>query len=1248
MSNIDIALGVSGLEGIPTTLTSILTSLKQMETSAKNISAAFDTINSKAGGQKDVSDGFRQTSFEAKTLEERLKKIVKAREDATANQELIKSIEKEKDAIRNIVNQYKDEQKAKAKLATENANVVKSAKLITVEYGQQIGLIKQLENRMELLKQKMRAATDPKDVRNLSAEIKKLSLEKKNLTTATNSLSDGIDKVGKQSKIASGIMGQFRGVLINTFGAYAVLAGLKSTFNTIREFEKAMTMVKAVTNATASEMQLLFDITKNIVRKGSIFDPKTLAETQLELSKLGFTASEIALMIEPINNLAIATGEDLTKASEIATSAMRSFGLSAADLSRVIDVMGKALNISALDLSSWNEAMKYAAPVAHQLGWEVEDVASMTALLANQQIKGSMAGTAMRQIFLKLADSGSNLQKAMGGNIRTFEDFIAGLRRMNEAGISLNEILEATDVRTSTAFSIFTSGVETLSDVRDGFDSVNGSIKEMAEINMETLDAKIKQLNASWSNFIVAVDSGDGILSRAFKATIDNVTEVLDIASLRSQYPFLYALGNTRKILEQIDYESNKYEKESRDRVNKTKNKATNDYKESLIELRNDLNNKKISIKQFEEEKLEIQKKSNELIAKENSTYARDILGQIVAKENTISVGLKSQDLVIAKETLGSAKRALLEFKSQIASAYDDKPIEELNVEFTKTFNLLSELKRGDTISESAVTEIKYQEMILDIINSELDQRKVVNEKKKSLSEEELAALEKAERERIARLKESARIEYEIRKSYIESNLEYTDSRRKADLLMAKKDYDIQLNNIEVQEKDKLHLKEQYNQLNLNLEKQYLTEVQNLHQSDNDKNIKFLYDSKMKELAEKKRLNDLELETEKINLQELKNKLSALPKDDTVGRRALTDQILGKEFAIRMKEANNEIAEFQFQVDAINDIVGFGADRTWLISVLGLTDEQIKLLEDKLKIAKAKIGLITPELQAPEKRDIFSMLGLTFSEDEKDLIIQGLKEVEDAIVSMTNTMVESAKARTQASQQRVDELQQELETELQLAEQGFSSNVTLKRQQLEEEKKIRDENLEDQKRIQRQQLILQSALDAANLISTVIKLALTEVGTKGLVGIITAGVGAAGLYALVASVKAKSKEITSYEKGGYEYLKGRSHSEGGISLGEGREAQGGEMLAVFNRKATSKYGKTIEGFVDAINKDKLSINTKNVMSDSKSNIIVNVDNKKLNDIHGVLRDIRDTSVTYHGSYKIVRQGNAVRRIRMRE
>ncbi len=323
MDDIDIGLGISGLQAIPKTLTQILSSLKQMETAVNGITNAFDNAN-KAAGKSGTKKSVDSMAYSTDNLTKKLNQYNNALEEATVNHQKIFEIEQKRAAIKNVTNRFADEQRELKKLAQEKekaakkeaaglANVRENQQKVRLEYSQQIGVIKQLENRMSLLKQKMNAATDPKEVQRLSAEIRKLAAEKGKLT-------GGVEKLGKQTQLTSSIMGQFRGVLVNTFGAYAVIAGIRSTFNTIKEFEKSMTMVKAVTGATSDEMKTLFDITKNIIRRGSIFDPKTLAETQLELSKLGFTASEIAMMIEPINDLAIATGEDLTKASEIATS----------------------------------------------------------------------------------------------------------------------------------------------------------------------------------------------------------------------------------------------------------------------------------------------------------------------------------------------------------------------------------------------------------------------------------------------------------------------------------------------------------------------------------------------------------------------------------------------------------------------------------------------------------------------------------------------------------------------------------------------------------------------------------------------------------------------------------------------------------------------------------------------------------------------------------------------------------------
>ena len=70
------------------------------------------------------------------------------------------------------------------------------------------------------------------------------------------------------------------------------------------------------------------------------------------------------------------------------------------------DVLAATANNSAQTLTDLGDSMKYAAPVADEYGLSLEQTTKALGALANFGIKGSMAGTNMRKIMLKLADAG--------------------------------------------------------------------------------------------------------------------------------------------------------------------------------------------------------------------------------------------------------------------------------------------------------------------------------------------------------------------------------------------------------------------------------------------------------------------------------------------------------------------------------------------------------------------------------------------------------------------------------------------------------------------------------------------------------------------------------------------------------------------------------------------------------------------------------------------------------------------------
>ena len=154
-----------------------------------------------------------------------------------------------------------------------------------------------------------------------------------------------------------------------------------------------------------------------------------------ELGRAGFKPAEILDAIGSVLNLARATSTDLPRAAELASAAMRGFGLTARDTTYVADVLTATANNSAQGLEDIGESLKYVAPMAKEAGEDIRDTAAALGVLANNGIKGSMAGTALARAYKNLSKTGSHkMLKKMGveavdanGNLRKVADILSDL-----------------------------------------------------------------------------------------------------------------------------------------------------------------------------------------------------------------------------------------------------------------------------------------------------------------------------------------------------------------------------------------------------------------------------------------------------------------------------------------------------------------------------------------------------------------------------------------------------------------------------------------------------------------------------------------------------------------------------------------------------------------------------------------------------------------------------------------------------
>jgi TP901 family phage tail tape measure protein len=168
------------------------------------------------------------------------------------------------------------------------------------------------------------------------------------------------------------------------------------------EFEHAMAKVGAQTMASTEELKML-EAEARKLGDSTVFSSSDAASAQSFLAQAGFGIQDIADSLKGVLDLAAAGGTDLGETAEMASNMLAGFSLDATDMVRVANAMTATFVSSNTDLRDLAETMKYVAPVASGLGASIEEVAAASGLLGNVGLQGSMAGTALRAMYQRLA-----------------------------------------------------------------------------------------------------------------------------------------------------------------------------------------------------------------------------------------------------------------------------------------------------------------------------------------------------------------------------------------------------------------------------------------------------------------------------------------------------------------------------------------------------------------------------------------------------------------------------------------------------------------------------------------------------------------------------------------------------------------------------------------------------------------------------------------------------------------------------
>lgn len=494
------------------------------------------------------------------------------------------SIQRTQGAIKNLERQARSFERARDAVSKADAGIVKARRQLnalnqlqrtgTVLSEKQQKLMQQLSTRLERLNESR--TREIQKMRELGGELKRHGIS---LTGSDNTIQQAIrrteqynNQLERERQAVARVTrarerysrAQETAGKLKTGGALAIGAAAAGGYAAGRflqpaiGFGKEMSRVQALTRIDKNSPQFKA-LREQALKLGSEtqFTASDAASGQSFLAMAGFTPQAIQAALPGVLNMALAGGVELGETADIGSNILTQFNLTADQMDRVGDTLTAAFTRTNTDLRALGETMKYTGPVAAKLGISLEEAAAMAGMLANNGLRGSDAGTAMRASLSRLASppkAAADALKELGvsvadarGKMRPMEDVLLDLYKATQKYGQVDQVSFFKDIAGEEAFVglqtlVAAAGSGELQKLTRELQGARGEADRVAKVMADNLDGDLKNLDSAWEGLRIRIsDLVDGPL----RSVTQWLTRVLEkITSLAQAHPVL-----TRQLL---------------------------------------------------------------------------------------------------------------------------------------------------------------------------------------------------------------------------------------------------------------------------------------------------------------------------------------------------------------------------------------------------------------------------------------------------------------------------------------------------------------------------------------------------------------------------------------------------------------------------------------------------------------------------------------------------------------------------
>ena len=320
----------------------------------------------------------------------------------------------------------------------------------------------------------------------------------------------------------------------------AGLAGAGLSIGTIvttsRQYGQALSDLQAITGATAAEMKAL-DLAAQEMGRTTEYSAsqaaealKLMASAKPELLK---TSDGLQKATNSALILAQAAGTTLPDATRTLALSLNQYGASAQEADRYINVLAAGAKYGSSEIVDTAAAIKNGGVAAAQAGVGFEQLNAAIQVLAEREIKGGEAGTALRNVIL-------NLEK---GTDKSLKPSVVGLSQalttLSGKNLSTAQAVKLFGVENLNAASILVQNRSKLDELTASLTGTK-TAHEQASIRVNNLNGDLLGLSSAFEGMVSngPLRSGIQVATEALNSLADNFNTVSSVA-LYSLIPVL-------------------------------------------------------------------------------------------------------------------------------------------------------------------------------------------------------------------------------------------------------------------------------------------------------------------------------------------------------------------------------------------------------------------------------------------------------------------------------------------------------------------------------------------------------------------------------------------------------------------------------------------------------------------------------------------------------------------------------------